>query len=240
MTFATAYLLGRSFFTALICLLALGMLYELLKLLEFSTVLTWILVSSATLSFYVEFFTLNTPSSWNAITYVAPIALIIVATCRALFYGYLGERLSGALIALYGVSIILIGFSNLVTFPDRALALITVVAFIDVASFTGGKFLGKLPIMGYRIFRKTSPNKTLGGLLFGMVAAAVGLLILDSFSPINLLLLVTGAVLGDYAESWVKRWARVKDAGKILPGFGGLLDRFDSVLLLAPLVGFLF
>ena len=42
--------------------------------------------------------------------------------------------------------------------------------------------------------------------------------------------------IGDLIESWLKRWVGVKDAGNTIPGHGGILDRFDSMLLVAPVV----
>jgi phosphatidate cytidylyltransferase len=87
---------------------------------------------------------------------------------------------------------------------------------------------------------KTSPNKTVAGLVTGSVALLIVLLVLGKLTLLSFGLVVLGAVLGDYLESVVKRFAGVKDAGTWLPGFGGLLDRFDSLILLAPLALFIF
>ena len=80
-----------------------------------------------------------------------------------------------------------------------------------------------------------SPNKTIGGLAGAVIGAFLVLTLLGTMSIGLLIAVAFGGMLGDLLESMVKRQAQVKDAGTWLPGFGGLLDRIDSLLLVLPL-----
>lgn len=124
--------------------------------------------------------------------------------------------------------------AQLVIIHQDLTLLILTVALTDVASWAAGKSLGRLPAVRVRPFA-VSPNKTVAGLLGGAVAAAAVLVVTGQFSWLLLLAAAIGAPLGDVIASMVKRHAGVKDAGAWLPGFGGLLDRADSLLVVAPL-----
>jgi phosphatidate cytidylyltransferase len=109
------------------------------------------------------------------------------------------------------------------------------------ATDIGGYFAGRL-IGGPKLLPKVSPNKTWAGLFGGMAAAlAVGMAFHQS-GGLPLLLALCGPVLaviaqiGDLYESALKRQAGVKDSGMLLPGHGGVLDRLDGVVTVAPVV----
>jgi len=111
-----------------------------------------------------------------------------------------------------------------------------VVATFDGFSQVAGNLFGR-----HLLARKISPSKTVEGTLGGLVlAAAVAVLLhpLVSLSAAQSLAaggwIVAAGFSGDLLASWVKRMSGVKDFGRILPGHGGVLDRFDSLLFAGP------
>lgn len=109
--------------------------------------------------------------------------------------------------------------------PAQAFALCLAVALADVAAWCGGKLIGG-PALS-----PLSPAKTWGGVLGGAIGGLGVLALLGALTPALAVAVAIGAPLGDLLESMVKRGAGVKDAGAWLPGFGGLLDRVDSLLI---------
>lgn len=107
----------------------------------------------------------------------------------------------------------------------------------DTFAYLSGKFFGRTPLA-----KAISPGKTWEGTLGGMAGSlliAVGALQLFPERSLADVLVIwfagsALAVLGDLSESKLKRSVNVKDSGKFLPGHGGFLDRFDSLLLSAP------
>lgn len=107
----------------------------------------------------------------------------------------------------------------------------------DTGAFCFGCMLGK-----HKMFERVSPKKTWEGFAGGAFTAIVAGVILSNFSDImNIyqwagmaLTVVATATLGDLIESSMKREMQIKDSGNMLPGHGGILDRFDSTLLAVP------
>jgi len=109
---------------------------------------------------------------------------------------------------------------------------------------TAAQFVG-LKYGKHKLFPRVSPNKSWEGAISGFIAAvATALLAQYTVLPFFTVgeCLVIGAVvgafgqLGDLAESLLKRDARVKDSSQIIPGHGGMLDRFDSLLFVSPIL----
>ena len=108
----------------------------------------------------------------------------------------------------------------------------------DTAAYFGGRAFGKHPLAP-----AISPKKTVEGFIFGFFGAVIfgllwwwiGLIHLDAGLAIGLAAGLFGQI-GDLVESAIKREADVKDSGGLLPGHGGLLDRFDSLMTTAPIV----
>jgi phosphatidate cytidylyltransferase len=110
----------------------------------------------------------------------------------------------------------------------------------DTGAYFTGKAIGK-----HKLIPKISPGKTWEGLIGGLIAAAAFAALatfwffpeLPYYVSISLAILMSGVgVLGDLAESAMKRGSNTKDAASILPGHGGFLDRLDSLLLNAPVL----
>ena len=227
--FSTSFLLGDFYFRVLVLLIGLLMLYELTKLMNLYATGTALVL----LITWVQF--------WNVAFFESPARLSwVLLICAGLVFLF-SETLKPSQLAVgfYGMFLITIVWPTLIISPDRTLALLLTVGCFDVAGYLGGKKLAR-GFLNYKIFPKTSPNKTLAGFLTGTLVAGVILLCLGHFSWLGLVALSLGATLGDWLESKAKRLAGVKDAGTWLPGFGGALDRFDSMLLLAPLALFIF
>lgn len=113
--------------------------------------------------------------------------------------------------------------------------LLIVVASTDIGAFFIGKLFGK------KQFSPTSPNKTLEGVIGGVLIATIFgtfysyITLVDiPYGLIISFLTSIASVFGDLFESYLKRKAGVKDSGAILPGHGGILDRVDGYLFAAP------
>ncbi len=124
--------------------------------------------------------------------------------------------------------------------PALAFLALSLSWFCDTFAYFGGRAFGRM-----KLYPKMSPNKTVEGLASGAAAAGVAALIVVRvagvpWSPlfavgVGLVAALWGQ-LGDLCESMLKRSFGVKDAGSFLPGHGGVLDRFDAVLFVAPLI----
>lgn len=112
----------------------------------------------------------------------------------------------------------------------------------DILAFFAGRIL-----QGPKLAPTISPNKTWSGLFGGVVAAImIGFLSSFMFPPGGMVFFVVASAIlsvieqiSDLLESKIKRIFKVKDSGNIIPGHGGLLDRLDGMILVAPIVLFL-
>ena len=124
-------------------------------------------------------------------------------------------------------------------FPAFLLGYFMITWVYDTGAYLVGKNFGK-----HKFFERISPNKTwegtIGGVVistfssFGLYAISTGIPLIDWIAL--LVLVIIFGTFGDLAESLFKRSLNLKDSGTILPGHGGILDRFDSILLSATFV----
>lgn len=110
----------------------------------------------------------------------------------------------------------------------------------DIGAYFAGRTIG-----GPKIAPAISPSKTWAGLIGGVAGATLFAFALHAWAslPVRLVvatpLLACAAQAGDFFESWLKRRAGVKDSGNLLPGHGGVLDRLDGLVPVAPIAALL-
>ena len=128
--------------------------------------------------------------------------------------------------------------------PHQGGDTVLIVLIVAWAADTGGYFAGRY-LGDAKLYAAVSPKKTWAGAWGGLAGAVVGVAILKLVSAHDLTWLDVGLIaipgcilgqLGDLTESLIKRSVGVKDSGALLPGHGGILDRIDAVLFIAPYV----
>ncbi len=185
---------------------------------------------------------------------IATLALIVTAVLISQTFRFqknFSKMLTGVGVTLLGVLYVAflggfliatrVGFETQPNLSSHLLGYFFLVIFgSDIGAYFAGRAIGK-----HKLAPAISPGKTVEGLIGGLVFAAAAAAIATFWFfpelpykcsiPLAVVLAAVG-VLGDLAESAMKRGAGAKDAANILPGHGGLLDRLDSLLLGAPIL----
>lgn len=161
--------------------------------------------------------------------------------------------LNDILISLFAGALIPYFLSTMLSLKmmDKGPYLVILVCVITMISDSGAYFVG-CALGKHKITPKVSPNKSLEGYIGSFVSAIAGIMIygliismIGKFEVSYLRLLVYGVCgniftqLGDLSFSLIKRQSGIKDYGNLLPGHGGILDRFDSMIFTAPVIYFL-
>lgn len=123
--------------------------------------------------------------------------------------------------------------------PAVVLGFFIILWLNDTGAYVFGRLLGRR-----KLFPRISPKKTWEGFAGGAIVSLAGAALMALFTEqmgvghwlAMGIIIVVAATLGDLVESMLKRSARVKDSSNLLPGHGGILDRFDGVLLASPTV----
>ncbi|MER7807114.1 phosphatidate cytidylyltransferase [Streptomyces sp900116325] len=160
----------------------------------------------------------------------AAALLLIAAAVPSLLAGDDRSGFTRSARTAFGLLWIPVALTGLVTLGETGVSVGLAVALGDVGAWCGGTALGRRGPLS-RPLSPLSPDKTWAGVMGAAVATALLLLLLGAFSLPLWGAVLGGCVLGDLLESMVKRESGVKDAGSWLPGFGGLLDRIDSLLV---------
>ena len=244
---------------ALLAIITGVSLYEFYKIIfkgEF-TIMQYLMHISAgiylTTILWLEATMVMEASDSRAVTYAPYLLYIMIVFITELYakheepFTYAAKSLAGHLYIALPVGLLsFIAFGGLsilsIYMPVMLLALLIIIWVYDTGAFVTGMTFGK-----HRLFERISPKKSWegfwGGVAFALLASWGIYAILENYGINSMelykwlgfaLVVVVSATMGDLTESLLKRTYGVKDSGKILPGHGGMMDRFDSVFMAAP------
>lgn len=211
--------------------------------LEFSAMLSLPVALRAALVMDFVLFALPAPlfarfehiAGMSLMPVVAALGLLVVGLVWATTRDRMAALFAGVLIACIVATRGVLGLEN---GHFILLAMAAVIASCDIAAYFVGRRVG-----GPRLAPVVSPNKTRSGAIGGTIGAVAVCLWIASVSWVSPLEAVVGGVviaalaqIGDLFESMLKRRVGVKDSGRLIPGHGGFLDRFDGYLLTLPAV----
>ena len=204
---------------------------------------TWIAVVGALLLFLSSFFFASGILRYPIFSiYGFYIVLVLISQ----LYLQKSNPLHNWAYFILGQIFIALPFSllNFILFIEDWKPLILLSVFVTIWINDTGAYLIGVTFGKHRLFERVSPKKSwegfIGGALATLLSGYVFSLLIPEISLINWLIfseiIVIFGTLGDLIESLMKRTLEVKDSGNVIPGHGGLLDRFDSMLLAAPVV----
>lgn len=191
-------------------------------------------------------FGIGTGILFNYLPSVLALAILplTIFLCVVELWRNKSDSLFNASSAVFGVIYIVLPFLTMVhlhlidenPFPLLA-GMFILIWMNDTFAYLSGRFFGK-----HKLIERISPNKTwegtIGGIVFTVLAGAAIGIVFDPdhilYWTLSSLIVAPGAIFGDLFESLIKRNVGVKDSGNILPGHGGILDRFDATLFAAP------
>ena len=240
--FITAILYSKESYIFLISLFGFISIREFLNLLKFNNIIIYMLFIGL---IYLPFSSLD-----SSVLIDVLLVLSLSGSIQLLVNLFIKKKnYPSSTIQKLDISIryLLLSFTFLILLPFinggyEASVILSLIIFIwvnDSFAFFVGKNLGKR-----KLFESVSPKKTiegfLGGVFFSLITAFLVSYFCDFLSLTNLLVISLIAsiigTIGDLVESKFKRQANTKDSGTIMPGHGGILDRLDSLLFVAPFV----
>ena len=224
-------LAGPPYLGVVMGLLQIIMCYELVKILA---------QSKGQVASYAALFILTALSSHlgaqGSLSLIVPAALLAASFVLMLIR-------HNVFIALFvtAVLICLVSLSWLILAPNAVMMIVSLALIItacDIAAYFVGRGVG-----GVKLAPSISPGKTVSGAIGGLIGAAViAALMASHLSFIAVPAMVVGlavgvlAQAGDLYESAFKRRMNIKDSSQIIPGHGGVLDRFDGYIFVAPVI----
>ncbi|RUL55773.1 phosphatidate cytidylyltransferase [Lysinibacillus antri] len=241
-------LIGKLPFTILVYIIAAVGIYELLRMKNIS------IRSIPGIIGLLTVFTMLLPEMYTTelikLTSFSKLELLMIGVILLLIYSVVVKNhftFDDVGFILISALYVGIGFYYLIETRNEGLHFIIFALLIVWTTDSGAYFIGR-KLGKKKLWPEISPNKTVEGFIGGIITAVVFASIMQMVYPISdswLALIVISIVasifgqLGDLVESAIKRHYNVKDSGTILPGHGGILDRFDSLLFVLPLLHFL-
>src|ERR1035437_210244 len=230
-------------FFALICGWAVYEFHKLTNRQPELTVNPWIGLIGGVLIFLCSF--LYASGIWRYPVYSIYGSYIVLVLIFEL-YRQKGNPIHNWAFFILGQIFIALPFSllNFILFIDKWQPLLLLSVFVTIWVNDTGAYLIGVTFGKHRLFERISPKKSWEGFIGGAVAALISGYIFSMFIPqlslMNWLffseIIVISGTFGDLMESLMKRTLDVKDSGNVIPGHGGLLDRFDSMLLVSPVI----
>lgn len=224
-----------------LCLKEFFFLAEKISGLSFPKWMKWLLQIITSLALVVIAWFSFQEKYWPPLSAIAVLPLIVCLLMPFVLLSSLSKSnyflqsiwsIGGTLYISFPAILLLIMYSIEWYFP---LALILMIWSNDTLAYIVGSFIGKTP------FSTISPKKTWEGTVGGALLTIAGAYVYSHFSSFEMmdtialsLCATVAGTLGDLFESRLKRMADIKDSGNIMPGHGGALDRFDSLLVAVP------
>ena len=173
------------------------------------------------------------------------IVMFVLFVCSIIPMLQCKKNIMDIIVTFFGIFYveILLDFIVLImnNFPDghKLVWLVFIIAFMtDTFAYFSGYLFGK-----HKLIPNVSPKKTIEGSIGGILGSTICCLIFGHILNLNMvLMLILGSIgsiiaqIGDLFASSIKRYVGIKDYGNLIPGHGGILDRFDSVILVTPFV----
>lgn len=238
LVFSPFIIMGGGWFAFAMLVLSMIGLYEIARMKGIAYfnaigIIASVAIASIVLPHQSSFETLQA-ANFQYLFYICGMLLLVLTV-----YQYQSFNFDDAATLMFGALYIGFGFRFLTLSRfmglDTLMYLFVVIWATDIGAYLVGRQFGK-----NKLAPSVSPNKTVEGSLGGVVLAMlIGVIYVHFFKPnlgnthhvwlLSIILSVVGQ-LGDLVESAIKRHYGVKDSGKLLPGHGGVLDRFDSLL----------
>lgn len=246
--FIPLVIIGGWSFTAIVYAMATVGLYELLRMKKLSIfsvhgILSWI-------ALVVLLLPEGLTASFEQMIGYTKVEVAFIIIILLLMYTVLVKNkftFDDAAFSLFGALYIGIGFYYLIETRMAGIEFVVYALLVIWSTDSGAYFVGR-KLGKHKLWPEISPNKTTEGFYGGIITAVVITLIYNVFFPVassvwiligvTIIASIVGQI-GDLVESALKRHYDVKDSGNILPGHGGILDRFDSLLFVLPLLHFL-